>query len=450
MMHDRRHRVLAAAAVLVLIGSGCALLGVEKQRKRAEILGRIRGSARVEPADDDSIVVVLGRAAGDGSEIDAETGRPAGNIIDHYRLTKDGTFVFLVSPGTFRLAAFADQNSNLTYDVGEPALVDQPLFEIGPGETLDRIELVIPRESTLDQRYDIIALQARTPNDQENFSLGRFTVKGDVVDLHDPKFGSASGEMGLWRFTDFLFEVGPGVYFLEEFDPKKIPVLFVHGMSGYPQEFSTLIGNLDRKRFQPWFYFYPSGFRLEGIARHLTSVIAELQIQHGFDELAVVAHSMGGLVSRDFILQHFQKTGRRFVRLFVAISSPWGGSAFAAGVESAPAGLVIYSWLDMNPESDFLKSLFYFPPDYRRSRPLPDHVPFHMLFGYRRNERSMGPSGDGTLTLKSEARIEAVEEARSILPLDYGHREILESSEASTRLNTILSETFDEPGAKLD
>ena len=435
-------RALAAAIALLILLPGCALLGVEKQRERAESLGRIRGTVRVEPASDSPIVVVLGRASGGVDDIDPKTGRRAGYVVDHYPLDRAGTFAFLVSAGSFRLIAFADENANLTYDVGEPILDDRPIFDIHPGERLDNVELVIPQGKTRDQSYDIAALQARAPIDQQNFSLGRFTVKGDVVKLDDPKFGAETGSMGMWRFADFLFEVGPGVYFLEPYDPKKIPVLFVHGISGYPQEFSTLIAKLDRKRFQPWFYFYPSGFHLDGIALHLTAIITELQARHDFDELAVVAHSMGGLVSRAFILEYARTTGREDIQLFVAISSPWGGSASAANIENAPKDLVVYSWLDMNPNSAFLKGLFFAPPDFVRPRPLPDHVPFHMLFGYQRKEGSLGPSGDGTLTLKSEARIEATLAAKSVLPLDYDHHDILHSPEAVARLNRILTDTF--------
>jgi hypothetical protein len=65
-----------------------------------------------------------------------------------------------------------------------------------------------------------------------------------------------------------------------------------------------------------------------------------------------------------------------------------------------------------------------------------------MLFGYKRKERSFGPSGDGVLTTKSETRIEAIEAARSVLPLDYDHVQILDSPEASARLNAILAEHF--------
>ncbi len=67
-----------------------------------------------------------------------------------------------------------------------------------------------------------------------------------------------------------------------------------------------------------------------------------------------------------------------------------------------------------------------------------------MMYGFKRNERSFGPSGDRVLTLKSMTRIEAIEEADyRALPLDYGHVDILQSGEAVNRLNAILGESFD-------
>ncbi len=440
-----RRRAAAAGATLlgVLLVSGCALLGVREQREALQNFARIRGTVTLDVPSDSPLVVVLGRTSDDPKAIDPETGRRAGNVIDHFRLEHAGAFAFAVMPGTFRLAAFVDENRNLIYDPGEPALAGQPDFTLSSGEKRDDVELVIHHDVHLDKTYDILKMQARAPKDQENFSLGRFTVKGKVVDLDDPKFGEANGKLGMWKFVDFLFDVGPGVYFLEEYDPNKIPVLFVHGISGYPQQFSTLIAKLDRKRFQPWFYFYPSGIHLDSIANHLTDVMTDLQLRYGFDEVAVVAHSMGGLVSRAFILKYQETTRRPDIRLFVAISSPWGGSESASNIGDAPKDLVVYSWLDMNPSSDFLKGLFYQPPDYLRPRPLPPQTPFYMMFGYKRKESSFGPSGDGVLTTKSETRLEAVEAAKSILPLDYDHVDILHSPEAVKRLNAILAERFD-------
>jgi len=429
--------------VCLALGAGCALLEVKEQRATFERLGRIHGEVRLDVPSDSPIVVVLGKATDDPSAPGPETGDRAGYVIDHYRLERAGAFAFVVAPGTFRLAAFADQNRNLVYDPGEPALANQPLFDLTPGQTLDGVELVIPHAESLDRRYDILALESRAPKDQEDFSLGRFTVWGEVADLDDPKFGPESGKLGMWRFVDFLFRVGPGIYFLEPYDPKKIPVLFVHGIQGYPQQFGALIERLDRDRFQPWFYFYPSGIHLDSIARHLTLVVAGLEERYGFDEMALVAHSMGGLVARAFLLDHAQQPDASQVRAFVAISTPWGGSPQAAGVEEAPQEYMVYSWLDMSPESPFLKGLFYQPPDHRRARPLPASTRFDMIFGYRRREDSFGASGDGTVEMRSEARLEAILAARTLLPLDDTHVGILEREETAARVDSILREVFD-------
>ncbi len=67
-----------------------------------------------------------------------------------------------------------------------------------------------------------------------------------------------------------------------------------------------------------------------------------------------------------------------------------------------------------------------------------------MMYGFKRKNRSSGPSGDGVLTLKSMTRIEAIKAAdHRALPLDYDHKSILHSGEAVDRLNVILSEGFD-------
>jgi pimeloyl-ACP methyl ester carboxylesterase len=157
---------------------------------------------------------------------------------------------------------------------------------------------------------------------------------------------------------DFVSEGRAGVYFLEAYDPDRIPVLFVHGISGYPQQFEALIDGLDRERFQPWLYFYPSGFPLDDLARHLATLLQRLEVQLDVGELAVVAHSMGGLVSRAAILEYERETEREDVRLLVTISTPWGGQAEAAGAAGARVELPPV-FQDMSPSSDFLRRLFY-------------------------------------------------------------------------------------------
>ena len=54
-------------------------------------------------------------------------------------------------------------------------------------------------------------------------------------------------------------------------------------------------------------------------------------------EIMVVAHSMGGLVSRGF-LQRYRAGGKAAIPLFVSIATPWDGhKAAELGVKTAPA-----------------------------------------------------------------------------------------------------------------
>jgi pimeloyl-ACP methyl ester carboxylesterase len=439
-----RLRLTLALACLLAAWSGlpgCALLEVKAQREAFHRLARIRGEARIEPPAETPIVVVLIRTAGSSDAVDPddpETG--VEELLDHYRLEQAGVFAFLVSPGSFRIGAFADSNDNLIHDPGEPIRLERTPLQVGAGEALDDVELVIPADSRLEEAHAIPAIQSRTPSGQQDFSLGRFTARGDIVALDDPRFGASSGNLGMWRFADFLYEVGPGIYFLEEHDTDRIPVLFVHGIKGYPQQFSTLVAALDPERFEAWFYFYPSGVHLEQIATHLATTLISLRALTGFDELAVVAHSMGGLVARAGILQYLERTRRDDIRVFVALSTPWGGSEAAARVERGPRQYMVDSWLDMGPNSVFLRSLFYEPSS--GARRLPEDVAFHMLFGFARRSRSFGPSGDGVLSLASMARSEAVSEAKSILPIDSDHVGILHHHAASSRVAAILDEAF--------
>jgi len=71
-----------------------------------------------------------------------------------------------------------------------------------------------------------------------------------------------------------------------------------------------LARSLDAERFQPWFYFYPSGAPLDEVSDYLARSLAQLEVAHGFEALAIVAHSAGGLVARGALLEQAHPTGR--------------------------------------------------------------------------------------------------------------------------------------------
>jgi pimeloyl-ACP methyl ester carboxylesterase len=282
--------------------------------------------------------------------------------------------------------------------------------------------------------------QARTTSAQLQQSLGAATAYGVVATLDDQRFREEHANNSLWRPYDFIFDVGPGVYFLEPYDVKKIPVLFVHGINGTPINFRFLIEHLDRTKYQPWLYYYPSGVRLSGLADHLDQTMKKLQLQHGFTEYHVIAHSMGGLVSRGFLLRNQSAQTRARIPLYITISTPWAGhEAAQAGVNYAPA--VVYVWNDMVPRSDYLTDLFFRNSDGEPvHRPLPHGIRHHLLFGFKHRGSVHGECSDGTVTLSSQLYAGAQEDASRLYGFDETHMSILESTDTSRLVNRLLDE----------
>lgn len=420
---------------------GCAgirrVTGFSEQAAQRRAAARIVGRIDTEGPAEGVLVVVLarpGESAGDP---------PIG--VDSFVRMRPGSYAFPVSPGRYQVGAYEDRNRNGLVDPGERLrrIATSRVLEVGPGESATDDILLAVGASMEGQTepIDVLGLLERTPREQSHFSLWAWTVQGAICEsLDDEAFAEAAGQRGLWEIMDFLNEGRAGIYFLEPYDPTRVPVLFVHGIGGSPRQFSTLIEGLDRKRFQPWFYFYPSGFPLAGISAHLATLLERLNVQHGFDEIAIVAHSIGGLVSRAAILGYWQSTGRDDVRLFVSISTPWGGDVRARRAEEAPIELP-ESFRDLRPESDFLRSLFYEDEAKQRTRALPEQVEFHMIFGFRMSGSS-STANDGTVTVPSEARIEAQEQAQSVRALDHGHVDILHAPETVGRLNRLLDRRF--------
>jgi pimeloyl-ACP methyl ester carboxylesterase len=433
-------RLLAALAIASVSATGCTMLqrvlGFERQLARAGQIARIEGRVETEAPSEGPLVVVLGRVV---------EGEPLVGV-DSFIRVRPGSYAFPVAPGRYQVGAYEDRNRNGLLDPGErTALVSEaPVLEVGLGEEASH-DVWLAEDATtpptLTEPINVLDLVARTPREQEQFSLWAWSAVGEICpDLQDPAFGAESGQRGLWEIVDFLNEGLAGIYFLEPFDPDRVPVLFVHGMSGHPQEFTALIDSLDRTRFQPWFLFYPSGFGLHGIARYAATLLERLHVEHDFDELAIVAHSMGGLVARGAILEYARETDRDDVRLLVTLSTPWGGSESAARsansrVELPPA------IADMRPTSDFLRWLFYQDEQATEPRRLPEQVEFHMLFGFRMNGSS-SQANDGSVTVASQARLEAQEQAASVRAFDRRHVEILGSEEPVTRVNQLLAERF--------
>jgi pimeloyl-ACP methyl ester carboxylesterase len=114
-----------------------------------------------------------------------------------------------------------------------------------------------------------------------------------------------------------------GLYMVEPFDPNRIPVVMVHGLWSSPTTWMEMFNDLRafaevRSRFQFWFFLYPTGQPFWTSAAQLRDTLAEVRatldpqvLNPNLDQLVLVGHSMGGLVS---ILQTLE-SGDDFWRL---------------------------------------------------------------------------------------------------------------------------------------
>ena len=100
-----------------------------------------------------------------------------------------------------------------------------------------------------------------------------------------------------------------GLYMVEPYDPRKIPVLMVHGLWSSPMTWMEMFNDLlaypeIRSNYQFWFYLYPTGEPFWFAANQLRADLIEARQNldpYGdnpvFDQMVLVGHSMGGLVS---------------------------------------------------------------------------------------------------------------------------------------------------------
>lgn len=100
-----------------------------------------------------------------------------------------------------------------------------------------------------------------------------------------------------------------GLYMVQPYEPNKIPVLMVHGLWSSPITWMEMFNDLRsdpliRDRYQFWFYLYPTGQPFWISAAQLRADLAEARqvldpnhAQSALDQMVLVGHSMGGLVS---------------------------------------------------------------------------------------------------------------------------------------------------------
>ncbi len=415
-------RALALVAGVLLLNS-CATLNLLSRDVRAmdrdtKIFGSVTGTkTRVE-----KVLVLKKSTTGEGFTV-ADSVKPNGM----------GDFAFLLPrEQSYYLAAVAKGGSRKTD--GKHELIgiagNRAMKEIPWREDSEKQEIVLKLTPTLNREAPTARDVAKAVDAWKPGSAGGSVpiACGDVVSLKNPAFNVENGNKGLWAPLTAARLYGLGIYFLQPYQPAKIPVILVHGIGGTPRIWEPLIASLDKKIYQPWIFSYPSGLPIEDSAKALADLTHRLQGHHHFKKSHVVAHSMGGLVARRAVQMILNEKRETYITSLTTISTPWNGvTSTVLGTLGLP--VPVPCWFDLKPDGKFVGKIL--------SDPLP--VP-HLLISTEKSRFrfALERKNDGSVSVASQSDPRAVSQATAHLMIHENHDGVLASSEALRAVTAFL------------
>ena len=408
-----------STGILLLLScllTACSLGEIKAQSEQIHELGLIEGQVVIHPDYRDQLqgdIYVLLFIENNGVL----------TFDNQYLPAADGSYNFHVLPASYTVAAFVDSDGDGKFQEGNPGVylgMEQRVPELVNIEKNGQKQLpTLVIEPGKYSRPDVVT-DKTVPAAVANI--------GKIVSLQDAMFSEQNAALGLWQPMSFLNNVGGGLYMLQDYQPGKIPVIFVHGINGHSANFADITASLDRDRFQPWVLYYPSGLRLDMVSDYLVKAVQHLYVEYKFEEFYVVAHSMGGLMTRSFVLKYDQENIASRLGLVVTINSPlYGMDSAASGVKNSP--IVVPSWRDVASQSDYVKRV--------HATPWPQDVPYHLVFSHQ-----PGIDGDGVVAMSSQISRSLQGEAEEIVGFEAEHSGILRDQAFIAWLNQLLAQSL--------
>ncbi len=248
------------------------------------------------------------------------------SINTHYALN--------LPPGSYDLLVLADKDKNMLFEQSEVVGRRQVELKLNVSKekVLTDFDINISNSSEIDWNINIPVLQA--PEIEQSLVY----PVGSIRRLSDPIFDQSLSTLGMYEPAAFLERAPSMFYTLEEYLPYKVPIIFVHGIGGTVREFIPIIEKIDRERYVPWFFYYPSGSNLDQLAENFYRLYLSGKLFPRIGPpMIIVAHSMGGLVVREALNLQQGTKNENSVALLITIASPFGGHPDAAsGVKNAP------------------------------------------------------------------------------------------------------------------
>jgi len=338
------------------------------------------------------------------------------------------TYMAFLPAGSYDLYVFADLDGDGDFESEE--LVGKASAIVNPGQSHNRAimegpTIVVDREHPGEVDFRV----------HERVMQTTYVYASLDDEFFDPRYGAT----GLYNPSQLIEHTQGFVFGLEDFDANKTTVLFIHGISGTPRDWKYLVAGMDRSRFQPLFFYYPSGLRLDTMGSLLAEVIRDIDknSKGGGRRIVLVGYSMGGLVALSAIHKLSEGGLPSSLKMFCSFSTPYGGDENAAkGIEIAP--IVVPVWRDIAAKSEFLQDL--------TGKPFPKQLPYYLFFSYHDTSRfRLGESSDGTIMLRSQLTPYAQKSATKVLGFDETHTGILNNNGVRQSFYQLLDTTTATP-----
>ena len=167
--------------------------------------------------------------------------------------------------------------------------------------------ITAPVTATLDFHATDATLALRRPRKQPTASVEGKTrslaanFSAPISYYQPPGNLLLLGLMGGLRSSRYMDKTG--LYFLQPYDPDRIPLVFVHGLFSTPFNWAQTINELQadpeiRKHYQFWVFGYPTGNPILYSALRLREELATAdKLYPNHRPYVVVGHSMGGMLA---------------------------------------------------------------------------------------------------------------------------------------------------------
>lgn len=197
-------------------------------------------------------------------------------------------------------------------ELNPPELEPQQVTDTGQPHYQGQLELYDPvATSDIQVGSALVPLQADLTTPLATF-------------LSNPALGTSLATTGLLR-PEKLLTLQPGLnkplmglYMVQPYEPNKIPVIMIHGWWSSPMTWMQMFNDLRadpeiRRRYQFWFYLYPTGqpfwvsaAKFRRHLRELRQTVDPRQENENLDRMVLIGHSMGGLIAEMQVIESGQ------------------------------------------------------------------------------------------------------------------------------------------------